>query len=113
MADRLKGAIRLSAWEMGVDLCHFCEETAVTTWPNQEAEGGPQLIAVCREHAEQLKVPVLSEARATCDYREDESSPPCGAAVTHIVLLGFYVDDVPQIGLFTSCPRHAELPPGS
>jgi hypothetical protein len=110
MPERPKGPVRLGDWEIGVDPCHFCDEKAVTAWVNQEAEEGPRLVPVCEECAEKMKVRVIDRMRGACDHRAEESSPPCGRAVTHMVLEGFYVEGDPRIGLFASCPRHAELP---
>jgi hypothetical protein len=110
MTERPRG-FRLSAWEIDVDPCAYCSETAVTVWTDQESEELPRLVPVCPEHAvDKPYVLDLDRARATCDHRQDENSPPCGAAVTHIVLVGFEVEGSAQTGQLVSCRRHAEFP---
>ncbi|HEU4980525.1 MAG TPA: hypothetical protein VFT14_04850 [Solirubrobacterales bacterium] len=103
--------VGLDAWEIYVDACDFCEETADTVWVTME--GKPRLVRACLEHAERLKMPVFAEIPATCGLTDPGSGPnrvPCGAAVTHIILMGIYQDDEPQVALVSSCRRHATPP---
>ena len=109
--------VGLGAWEIGVDPCDFCEETAETVWVT--TEGKPRLVRACHMHAGEMEMPMFEKIPATCGLTEPgsgSSQVPCGGAVTHILLMGIYMDDEPRLALVSSCRRHApppdEPPPG-
>lgn len=103
--------VALDAWEIYVDPCDFCEETADTVWVAMEEKA--RLVRACREHAERLEMPVFEKIPATCGLTDPGSGSnrvPCGAAVTHILLMGIHQDGQPDVALVSSCRRHATTP---
>lgn len=91
-----------------MDPCDFCEKTADAIWVAMEER--PRLVRACREHAEDAEMPVFEEVPAACGLTDPGSGParvPCGAAVTHVLLIEIDQDDEPRVALVSSCRRHA------
>jgi hypothetical protein len=94
-------------WEVGVDRCDFCDraakEAAAATKPTV------RIVRLCPEHADLAQDVTgvrMKPGGATCGYRLGRDVL-CGAATTHVQLVGFYEDEEPQLGFLPVCRRHA------
>jgi hypothetical protein len=116
MSDR---PVVLDVWEIGVDPCRLCDRKAVaaSAWvggekPRLGLGKGPEMVLACPEHSAELEIPVEQFHRSCYmgDRRESGQMVPCGAAATHVLLIGLYERRGPEPGFLAACPQHAKPP---
>jgi len=103
-------SVVLAVWEVGVDHCDLCGREAEAAAARVDEEGHAELVLACADHVEQLGIS-SPWGHATCMHAERLGSGelvPCGAAATHVLLLGLYQNDEPRLSFLPVCPRHAE-----
>jgi hypothetical protein len=98
-------------WEIGVDRCQLCDRKAAAVVAATQLK--LRMVLVCPKHAELLEAThgaAMRPGDATCQHELDQGSGqvgPCGAATTHVQLIGFYKLGEPKTSLLPLCRRHA------
>jgi hypothetical protein len=92
-----------------VDHCDLCEREATAAAVQVQADL-PALVLLCSEHAAERGI-TMESGGATCLVTERKQSGEvvyCGAAATHVQLIGFYEDSgAPRLGFSPVWRRHA------
>jgi hypothetical protein len=96
-------------WEVGVDPCHLCEREATAAIILLEPI---RMALFCPEHAEESAIR-MPPGGATCMAtipQETGGAVPCGAAATHVQLIG-HRDPAgePRLDFSAVCRRHANV----
>lgn len=108
MPDWSRGYWVIGIWEIGVDLCDFCDREATTAAVRTRPEVG--LALLCDEHAALAEIR-MEPGGATCTEKLRQPSgevADCGAVATHVRLIGFFEEDGEENNGFEArCRRHA------